>query len=560
MGATVEQVGFDKSNTAGGLNWLLSHAIQLVPELEHAALANIWSGLRPWSPDSYPILGKAPGWENVILATGHGAGGFELSAITGKTIAELVTTGYTSALIQPFGIERFMENGTGINNSDSEKSIHNDLTRFTTRNGGEYHSTAARSSRPGDASYSRIAACHATCDKLSSSLYSTPVWAEQGTQSLINFLVEKINREQGLSLQPGNLMVVAGSTHAVDMVARLYARAGGVVLVEAPTYVDSIHIFRDHQIELCAIPMDEDGLIPERIGKSGSSAQHRMANLPASSIPCRIFITRRVERYRKQRRREIIGLARHYGFLIVEDDVYRDLSFEGVAEGVVPGSFYALAQGKQVLSIGSFSKTLAPGLRLGWLLGAEDDIQRCVNCGTTQMGGGANPFVANMVAEYCLSGHWETHIMNLRSLYKTRCNIALAALEQYMSADVGWTRPAGGFFIWLSLPENVFAQDVKRMALQEGVLVAAGEGFFVTPAEGEHNLRLAFSCAAPGEIEKGIRILSEVIDRTRGRYNRRAAMGAINRLPSCIECSVRVFALFDRTQTLAYNRSQSIFF
>jgi glycine oxidase len=108
VGATIEQVGFDKSNTAGGLAWLLSNALQLVPALEHAVLAKIWSGLRPLSQDSYPILGKAPGWENVILATGHGAGGFELSAITGKAIAELIITGQTPAVIQPFGIERFM--------------------------------------------------------------------------------------------------------------------------------------------------------------------------------------------------------------------------------------------------------------------------------------------------------------------------------------------------------------------------------------------------------------------------------------------------------------------
>jgi glycine oxidase len=111
VGATVEQVGFDKSNTAGGIAWLLSSAIQLVPELELSAIVDIWSGLRPWSQDSYPILGKAPGWENVILATGHGPGGFELSAITGKTIAELITTGQTPALIQPFGLERFMGKG-----------------------------------------------------------------------------------------------------------------------------------------------------------------------------------------------------------------------------------------------------------------------------------------------------------------------------------------------------------------------------------------------------------------------------------------------------------------
>src|SRR5881275_3138120 len=90
---------------------------------------------------------------------------------------------------------------------------------------------------------------------------------EQGTQSLINVLVEKINREQGLALQSGNLMVVAGSTGGVDMLARLYARPGGVVLVEAPSYVDAIHIFRDHHIELCSIPMDENGLIPSELGK-----------------------------------------------------------------------------------------------------------------------------------------------------------------------------------------------------------------------------------------------------------------------------------------------------
>src|SRR5260221_12735717 len=90
---------------------------------------------------------------------------------------------------------------------------------------------------------------------------------EQGTQSLINFLVEKINREQGLAIQPANLMLVAGSTHAVDMLARLYTGQGGVMLVEAPTYVDAIHIFRDHQIELCSIPMDEHGLITSELDK-----------------------------------------------------------------------------------------------------------------------------------------------------------------------------------------------------------------------------------------------------------------------------------------------------
>jgi len=329
---------------------------------------------------------------------------------------------------------------------------------------------------------------------------------EQGTQSLINFLVEKINREQGLAIQPANLMLVAGSTHAVDMLARLYAGRGGVMLVEAPTYVDAIHIFRDHQIELCSIPMDEHGLIASELEKQVTRL-HSIGKLPSMLYTVPNFHNPTGSTVSEARRIEIIRLARQYDFLIMEDDVYRDLSFEGAA----PASFYALAHGKQVLSIGSFSKTLAPGLRLGWLLGSEDAIQRCINCGTMQMGGGANPFAAQIVAEYCRSGHWETHILRLRSLYKMRRDIALSALGRYMPSDVGWTHPAGGFFIWLSLPKNVLAQHVKRLALQKGVSLVAGEGFFVNPSDGQHNLRLAYSYTAPDEIDTGIRILAQVI-------------------------------------------------
>jgi 2-aminoadipate transaminase len=334
--------------------------------------------------------------------------------------------------------------------------------------------------------------------------------AEQGTSSLIDYFVEKLRREQKLSVQATNLMIVAGSTGGVDMLARLHARPGGVVLVEAPTYVDSIHVFRDHHIELRSIQMDENGLIPSELEKQLAQL-HSNGVYPSMLYTIPNFHNPTGRTLPEARRIEIIKIAQRYGLLIVEDDVYRDLAFEGE----LPASFYALAHGKQVFSIGSFSKTLAPGLRLGWLVGSEESIQYCVNSGVMQMGGGANPFVAHIVAEYCQSGALEKHILSLKSLYKTRCNVALAALSRYMPADTKWTCPTGGFFIWLSLPENVFAQEVKRLALQEGVLVSAGEGFFVDPVDGEHNLRLAYSCAEPGDIETGIRILAGVIERAR---------------------------------------------
>jgi 2-aminoadipate transaminase len=329
---------------------------------------------------------------------------------------------------------------------------------------------------------------------------------EQGTHSLIHFLVEKIRREQGLPIQSSNLMVVAGSTHAVDMLVRLYAKPGGVMFVEAPTYADSLHVFQDHHIELCSIPMDEDGLIPGELEQQVARL-HASSKSPSMLYTIPNFHNPTGRTLSEARRIEIIRLAHYYGFLIVEDDVYRDLPFEGT----VPASFYALANGNQVLSIGSFSKTLAPGLRLGWLLGSEDAIQNCINCGTTQMGGGANPFTAAIVAEYCWGGSWERHIVHLQSLYKKRRDVVLAALSKYMPANVKWTHPGGGFFIWLTLPEHIFAQDVKRLALQKGVLLAAGEGFFVNPSDGAHNLRLAFSFATPDEIDTAIRILVQVI-------------------------------------------------
>src|SRR6266699_3552539 len=164
---------------------------------------------------------------------------------------------------------------------------------------------------------------------------------EQGAQSLIDVLVEKINREQGLAISPSNQMVVAGSTHAVDMHARLYARPGGVVLVEAPTYVDAIHIFRDQQLELCPIPTDEASLIPSELEKQ-LVRLHASGTFPSMLYTVANFHNPTGCTLPEVRRLEMIKLARHYGFLIVEDDVYRDLSFEGA----VPASFYALTNGE----------------------------------------------------------------------------------------------------------------------------------------------------------------------------------------------------------------------
>jgi DNA-binding transcriptional MocR family regulator len=330
---------------------------------------------------------------------------------------------------------------------------------------------------------------------------------EQGTPALADYLVEKLNREESLGLTRDNLMIVAGSTAAVDMIARLYAGRDGVVLVEAPTYHEALHVFRDHGIDLRGVPIDDDGIIVEALEAQLAMLRQEgkppklLYTIPDFQNPAGVTV-------KAARREAVLKLARKHDFLIIEDDVYRDLAFEGQA----PPSFYALANGQGVLRIGSFSKILSPGLRVGWLIAEPEHIQRCVDCGVMQMGGGANPFAAQVVAEYCRAGCLEPHIAQLREVYHHRCEAALKVLECHMPAGVTWTRPRGGFFVWLTLPAArcVNVGLLQEAARAQGVLFVPGTRFFVGSG-GERNLRLAFSFVPSDEIERGVAILAQAM-------------------------------------------------
>jgi 2-aminoadipate transaminase len=327
----------------------------------------------------------------------------------------------------------------------------------------------------------------------------------QGSPALIDYVVDKLNREESLGLTQDNLLIVAGSTHALDMIARQHARCGGTVLVEAPTYHDALRVFRDHDADLHPMAIDENGIIVDELGVQLAALVHEgksprlLYTIPTFQNPSGVTIT-------QSRREKIIELSREYGFVIVEDDVYRDLAFEGD----VPPSFYGLTGGDTVLRIGSFSKIVAPGLRLGWLIAAPEQIKQYLECGTIQMGGGANPFVAHIMAEYCRSGNLESHVTRLRQVYCSRCNVMLAALERHMPRGVTWTRPRGGFFVWLTLPIGLHVRSLGEASRSQGVHFAPGTGFFAGSG-GERNLRLAFSFVPSNEIDRGVRILAQII-------------------------------------------------
>ena len=328
---------------------------------------------------------------------------------------------------------------------------------------------------------------------------------EQGYGPLIDYIRHRLARDEGLALERPQIMITGGSAQAIDHLCTLFTRPGDLVLVEAPTYHETLQLFRDHGLRPLQIATDDDGLQVEALAARLEALARRgerarlLYIIPNFQNPSGITLA-------GDRRRAVLDLAERYDLMVVEDDVYRDLAYGGE----VPPSLFALDGGRRVLRIGSFSKIMAPGLRLGWLIGPPGWIERVIGSGLRNMGGGANPLVANILATYCRQGLLEPHIEQLRRVYRERRDVLLDALAAHMPAGVRWTRPGGGFFVWLALPEPLKAADVVKRAREAGLMIPGGDPFFAEAPTGQY-LRLAFSYVTPGKIREGVEILGRVL-------------------------------------------------
>jgi DNA-binding transcriptional MocR family regulator len=331
---------------------------------------------------------------------------------------------------------------------------------------------------------------------------------ERGCGPLLAYLQAKLARDEGLQVSDEGLMLTAGASGGLDAVCRLFTRPGDTVLVEAPSFHEALAIIRDYPLRLAAVPLDDEGLIVEALSQRLKELAREQARprllytIPTFQNPSGATLS-------AARRPALLELARRNNLLIVEDDVYRDLAFEKSP----PASLYALDAadgGQTVLRLGSFSKILAPGLRLGWLLAAPAHVIRLAGSGLSTSGGGANPFAAFVVAAFCQQGWLEPHVARLVAAYRQRRDVLLAALEATMPAGVRWTRPGGGFFVWLTLPEPLQARAVLAAAHRRAITFLTGEPFFAEGGGGRH-IRLPFSFIPPPEMKQGLRTLAEII-------------------------------------------------
>ncbi|MGO4235246.1 aminotransferase-like domain-containing protein [Pseudarthrobacter sp. YAF2] len=327
--------------------------------------------------------------------------------------------------------------------------------------------------------------------------------AGQGTLELREQICEVMAAEGILDAKPQNVVVTAGSQSAQDVATKLFCNPGDVVLVEDPTYVGALNTFEAYQVQVETVEMDQYGLVPElleaRIAAlqlAGKSIKF-LYTIPNFNNPSGITLDR-------ERRQQVVDICRRANILVLEDNPYGLLRFEG--EPVAP---LRAANPDDVIYLGSFSKIFAPGLRIGWAL-VPEHLQRRYYLAAESVTLCPPALNQMLVSAYLREYDWRGQIETYRALYAERCQAMLAALKEYMPPGTTWTSPQGGFFVWVTLPEGVDTYPLLHKAIDAGVVFIPGAAF--TPSDEPSNkLRLAFSAVPPDAIAEGVRRLAPVL-------------------------------------------------
>jgi 2-aminoadipate transaminase len=345
--------------------------------------------------------------------------------------------------------------------------------------------------------------------------------ATEGYLPLRELLVRHMAR-YGIRVTPANVLVTSGAQQGLDLVGKLFINSGDHLLTEEPTYLGALQAFNSYQAQYLPVPIDDEGLRVDRLEEALRAGPKFVYVLPNFQNPGGVTLA-------LERRWRLVELASHYGVPIVEDDPYGQLRYEG--EHLPPlvkidAEHHGVHNGRPfrggVLYLGTLSKTLAPGLRVGWIVAPEQVVAKLV-----QMKQGMDLHTstfAQMVAyEAARGGFLDRHVRRIRKVYGERRDAMLAALARHFPPGVRWTHPQGGLFLWATLPPGCESGEVLADALAQQVAFIPGRSFYPNGG-GERTLRLNFSYSAPERIEEGIRRLGAAIARhTQGGAQERPA-------------------------------------
>jgi DNA-binding transcriptional MocR family regulator len=303
-----------------------------------------------------------------------------------------------------------------------------------------------------------------------------------------------------MPVDPAHLLVTNGASQAIDLICTLFSRSGDTIFVEEPTYFLARKIFADHRLKPTALPMDSDGLIIEAVEDALKRTRPAfLYTIPAYHNPTSVCIS-------ASRREQLADLSQRYDFPVLADEVYHPLSYTSPP----PAPMARFCLSANIISLGSFSKILAPGLRLGWLQASPRVIERIVQCGLLDSGGGLNPFTSGLVRSALELGLVAENLSLLKQTYGCRMQAMCSALRRKLPASVRFTEPAGGFFIWLALPGTLDALELLPKAKARNVEFMPGPKF--SNRERLKNfLRLSFAYYDMPELLEGVERLAAVL-------------------------------------------------
>jgi DNA-binding transcriptional MocR family regulator len=324
----------------------------------------------------------------------------------------------------------------------------------------------------------------------------------QGDEELREQIVEVMKLE-GIHAHPDDVVVTTGSQQAVDLVTTIFINPGDVVIAEAPSYVGALGVFRAHEADVVHVPMDEDGLVPESLDetitrlKAAGKRVKLLYTVPNFHNPAGVTLS-------LERRPKIVEIARRHGVLILEDNPYGLLGFDSEP---LPAMRSLSEDG--VIYLGSFSKTFAPGFRVGWAVAPHAVREKLVLASEAAILCPSN--ASQMAISSYLAHHdWLGQIKSFRVQYRERRDAIIEALEEHLPA-ASWTVPAGGFYTWVKLPEGLDSKSMLPRAVTARVAYVPGTAFYMDGRGADH-MRLSFCYPTPERIREGVRRLAGVVD------------------------------------------------
>jgi 2-aminoadipate transaminase len=332
----------------------------------------------------------------------------------------------------------------------------------------------------------------------------------EGYEPLREMIAKNMAR-YGILAKAENVLITSGSQQALDLIGKLLINSGDRVLVEAPTYLGALQAFSVYGAQYLPVAIDDDGLRTDQLEDSLRLRPKFMYILPNFQNPAGVTLS-------EARRHQLIFLADKYGVPIIEDDPYGQLRYEGehLAPLVVLDHRENLRRDNgftlgNVIYLSTFSKTLAPGIRLAWIVAPPDVVGKLVML--KQAADLHTATFTQMVAyEVAKDGFLDQHIKLIRQVYRERRDVMLNALQQFFPSEVTWTRPKGGLFLWVTMPEGTDCRLLFRAALAENVAFVPGDCFYGNDApDGCRHMRLNFSYSEPEVIREGIRRLSVAV-------------------------------------------------